>query len=209
MKDSLLLATACLSAVRARIDEIGAKSREDTNLPRFLMQDEANDIVRRIVRSEVRYDAYEIPAYLDRFPDLLKTQSGGGALNDEIEESLHRSYTNLIRPHVNALLLTQYEDFTLQSITETMTEADKAIKLNTEASNDLTKATIKLRSDPDHNVLADLIVRIALANEDLMKSPNQYQATIASLGEVRDYLDLLLEGDGFDVLLTPDNAHRP
>ncbi len=209
MKDTLLLATTCLSAVRARIDEIGAAHTQDQDLPRFLLQDEANNIVRGIIRSEVRYDANEIPTYLDRFPDLLKAQSGGGALNDEIEESLHRSYTKLIRPHVNSLLLTQYEDFTLESVTQTLIEADKVIKMNTDATFKLTKAVVKLRDDPDHNVLADLIVRIAAANEDLTERQNLYGPIINHLDEVRDYLDLLLEGDGFDALLTPDNAPRP
>jgi hypothetical protein len=191
------------------MDEISAANVRDRDLPRFLMQDEANDIVRRVIRSEVRYDANEIPTYLDRFPDFLKVQSGGGELNGEIEDSLHRSYAKLIHPHVNSLLLTQYEGFTLDSITQTLAEADDTIKVNTDATYGLTKAVRKLKDDPDHDVLADLIVRIHLANKDIKHNGNVHEVTTNRLNEVRDYLDLLLEGDGFDALLTPGNAPRP
>ncbi|TLX15952.1 hypothetical protein [Rhizobium sp. MHM7A] len=221
MKDTLLLATACLSAVRSRADEISAANAKDQDLPRSLLQEEANDIVRGIVRSEVRYDANEIPTYLKRFPDLLKVQSGGGELNHEIEDSLHRSYTKLIRPHLNTLLLTQYEDFTLESITQTLADTDRIINHKSEPAHLFSKAVAKLRQDPDHNVLAELIVRIHLLNQDLAEQgvtytgeglrevPVSYEGAVNRLNEIRDYLDLLLEGDGFDALLSPDNGPRP
>lgn len=221
MKDALLLATTCLSAVRRRIDEISISSAKDQDLPRCVLQEEANDIVRRIVRSEVPYDANEIPTYLKRFPDLLKVQSGGGELNHEIEDSLHRSYIKLIRPHLNTLLLTQYEDFTLESITKTLEDTDQIINHDFEPARLFSKAVTKLKEDPDHDVLAKLIVRIQLLNQDLAEQgvtytgeglrevPVSYEGPVNRLNEIRDYLDLLLEGDGFDALLTPDNGPRP
>jgi len=220
MKDALLLATACLSAVRSRADEINAANINDRDLPQTILLEEANDIVRRIVRSEVPYDENEIPTYLKRFPDLLKVQSGGGELNHEIEESLHRSYTKLIRPHLDALLLTQYEDFTLESIRQTLVDTDKIINLNSEQTYLLTKAVAKLNENPDHDVLAELIVRIPLVTQDLTQQgfyhtgeglrqvPVSYEGPINRLNEIRDYLDLLLEGDGFAALLNPGNGPK-
>lgn len=221
MKDALLLATSCLSVVRSRVDEISAANVNDQDLPRSLLQEEANDIVRRIVRLEVPYDANEIPTYLKRFPDLLKVQSGGGELNHEIEDSLHRSYTKLIRPHLNTLLLTQYEDFTLESITQTLADTDRIINHKSEPAHLFSKAVATLKEDPGHDVLAELIVRIHLLTQDLaeqgvtytgeglQKVPVSYEGSINRLNEIRDYLDLLLEGEGFDALLTPDNGLRP
>jgi hypothetical protein len=203
------------------MDEISAANVRDRDLPRFLMQDEANDIVRRVIRSEVRYDANEIPTYLDRFPDFLKVQSGGGELNGEIEDSLHRSYAKLIHPHVNSLLLTQYEGFTLDSITQTLNDAVRTLKNNFEQTLSFTNAVKKLTDAPDHNTISDMIVRIHFLNNELSKVgstyagkglrdvPLSYEQTINRLGEIRDYLDLLLEGDGFDALLAPGNAPRP
>jgi hypothetical protein len=220
MKDTLLLATSCLSAVRSRVDEISASNARDPDLPHTLLQEEANGIMRGLVRSEVPYNANEIPTYLKRFPDLLKVQSGGGELNHEIEDSLHRSYTKLIRPHLNTLLLTQYEDFTLESITKTLEDTDRIISHDGEPAHAFSKAVRKLKEEPDHEVLADLIVRIHFLNQELVQLkgtyageglrqvPVSYEGPVNRLNEIRDYLDLLLEGEGFDVLLSPSNGPR-
>jgi hypothetical protein len=221
MKDALLLATTCLSAVRNRINKISAQNAKDKDLPRFLLQKEANEIVHEVVRSEVPYAANEIPTYLKRFPDLLKVQTGGGELNNEIADSLHRSYTKLIRPHLNALLLSQYEDFTLDNIKQTLLDAIKPVERQTEQTFLFKRMVVKLWQNPDDDVLAELIVQIPFVNQDLAKYnfyytgegigqvPVNFKGAINRLNEIRDYLDLLLEGDGFDALLNPDNGLQP
>lgn len=222
MKDALLLTATCLSSVQSRMDEVATHRDEDRQ--RYLLQDEAYDIVHSVVRSEVDYDANEIPTYLKRFPDLLNVQSGGGDLNGEIEQSLHRSYIKLMRPHLNTLLLTQYEGLTLESITQTLADTDRLIQPNTPAKHRasylFTKAVRQLQDNPDHDILALLIVRtknlakeltpsgINYTGEGLKRVPLERARPINRLKEIGDYLDLLLEGEGFDVLLTPDNAPK-
>jgi hypothetical protein len=219
MKDALLLTASCLNAVRNRMDEITVQ--REAEYQRHLLQDEAYDIVHSAVRAEVDYDANKIPTYLERFPDLLKVQSGGGDLNGEIEQSLHRSYIKLIRPHLNALLLTQYGDFTLESITKTLVDTDKLLKTNnTQAVYLFSKAVMQLQDNPDHDVLGLLITRTKTlakemtpsgfthTGEGLNKVPVRLAGPIHRLNEIGDYLDLLLEGDGFDALLTPNNAPK-
>ena len=202
---------AAISEVTRRYDEAG-----DDSLPRVMFSTEAYALMRHGIRREIGFRASRIPDYLSTFPDLLKSRTTGGAIEEEIETALVSAIAEPVVQTVRETLLAQHGDPDIGAVIARLREAgaffadEQAMR---EVGSAYNRAVMRLERHPDAMSLSGAMFHIAAAADRLAElgsiavadglfaSKRNVGPTVLRLRELHDFLDLSLETDGFDALL--------
>lgn len=217
--------TINIEAIRDRCSaKIGAlvavcqRRREDGGdpaVPMYLLEAEATYHVRMIIRNAIRFDPMRIPQYIQQFPDLLKSPAYGRTIEEGIEAVLISTIQKPIMPTIVELLLDQYEGQTLDDVVKAFARADiidgdERLAVERSAYRHAWNA---LAERPDRTTLCGMMFHarnLADRAENLgiitLGSGPGYEERdarpyVLRLREIHDFLDLLLEKNGFDEIL--------
>ncbi|NTF17996.1 hypothetical protein G6L37_06235 [Agrobacterium rubi] len=183
---------------------------------KVLLSKDALHHVRMQIGNMVDFRPDRIPQYIAQFPGLLKCQTFGNTLEQEIETALMSEIERPIMTIVREKLLDQHAGQTLEGVLEDLASAAVGFVSDNRfhrEREDFHQAWKDLAEYPREHALTRMMT-LASNMADMMEEfgtvsfgagsghcKRDAAPYVMRLREVHDFLDLTLETEGFDTLL--------